>query len=280
VPPTPRLAHESRSILNNVLGTASATGNMFLGLSPWVPAAGPHSCAQITADWLTESITPKPAAARVEHFQRIGGTSGTTDRNVLQLGWNAAGREASMPETVFVKTTPIPPQNRAMLAVLGMAKGEVEFYRTARPQLEGLAPLAYVTQYGPGGRQMLLLEDLTAQGASMFALAEECPIDHAFNLVEALAQLHGTFWETPRFATDMSWAVPHTQRPGFALMHVMFKYCRRHIIKNADKLNTSAEGVRLARLLNRSPPPCATEILTWATHSATPTGAQGCSTGR
>lgn len=228
-----------------------ATGDLILGLLPWDRAPSPRSCAEITANWLTENITPKGSTARVDAFSRIGGTSGTTDRNLLSLQWNGGDGTSEFPKTVFVKTTPLPPQNRAMLAVLKMARGEVEFYRTARPSLDGVAPRAYYTDYSPGGRQMLLLEDLGATGASMFALADECPIEHAISLIDDLAQLHGTFWETERFDTDMSWAVTQTQRPGFTMMQLMFKYCRRHIIRNAHSLSCSDEIVRLARLLNK-----------------------------
>jgi hypothetical protein len=242
---------ESRSLARRALGTASATGSLFLGLSPWDRAPRPRSCADITAEWLTATIAPTDSLARIEGFERTGGTSGTTDRNLLALRWNAAGSGAGLPESIFVKTTPLPPQNRAMLAVLQMAKGEVEFYRSARPSLDGVAPHAYYTEYSLGGRQMLLLEDLVAAGGSMFALADECPLDHARSLVEELAHLHGTFWETPRFATDMAWAHTQTRRPGFTLMQVMFKYCRRHIIKNADQLGCSVKVVELAGLLNK-----------------------------
>lgn len=242
---------EPRSLARRVLGTASATGNLVLGLSPWDRAPRPRSCADITVEWLTDTIAPKGSAARVEGFERIGGTSGTTDRNVLALRWNTAGSEAGLPTSIFVKTTPLPPQNRAMLAVLQMAKGEVEFYRSARPSLAGVAPHAFYTEYSAGGRQMLLLEDLVAAGGSMFALADECPLDHAQSLITELAHLHGTFWESERFTTDMAWAHTQTRRAGFTLMQVMFKYCRRHIIKNAHTLDCSDEVVELAGLLNK-----------------------------
>jgi len=58
----------------------------------------------------------------------------------LRVEWNEAGREAGLPGTISVKSTPLSAKNRTMVASLDMAVNEVRFYQAASSSLQGHLP--------------------------------------------------------------------------------------------------------------------------------------------
>ncbi|MGH2795994.1 MAG: phosphotransferase, partial [Actinomycetota bacterium] len=102
---------------------------MALGLSPWAPSDGPDSLEDLTPEYLTRALASSVPEARVDGFAPAETTSGTTNRHRLKLEWNAAGAGAGLPETVFLKSTPLVGRNRALCSVLRMPPNELDFYR-------------------------------------------------------------------------------------------------------------------------------------------------------
>jgi hypothetical protein len=62
-------------------------------------------------------------------------------------------------------------------------------------------------------------------------LADRCEIDHARGLVDAFARLHAHFWESPRFAGDLSWARTWSTRPGNMVLKRFYSRGRRGALR-------------------------------------------------
>src|SRR5690606_3831567 len=93
------------SAVNSLRRQLAALGDLGWSLSPWAPAPRPHRAADVTAAFVTDSFG-RPGAV-VESVRDLDGTTGTTDRRRLGLSWNAVGVEAGLPDSIFVKSTPL-----------------------------------------------------------------------------------------------------------------------------------------------------------------------------
>ena len=224
-------------------------GRLALGLSPWAPARGPDSLGELTQEYLTRVLASSVPDARVTQFAPVETTSGTTNRHRLKLEWNAAGAAAGLPETVFLKSTPLVGRNRALCSVLRMPSNELDFYRLVRKEVPSVAPEAYGMTYGSGARFLLLLEDVAVSGGVTYSLAEEAELRHFEGLVDSLATLHAAFWDSPRFGGDLRWVKPQRQRPGYGMLTALFKACRRKVLRSDRAIPEPAR--RLTELLSR-----------------------------
>lgn len=225
--------------------TLRAVGETALALAPWVPAPKPHSAMGVDAAWLSGVFADRAPGATLLGVQSLDGTTGTTDRRRLGLEWDAAGREAGLPASVFVKSTPLSAKNRTMVAALDMAVNEVRFYKQVRPELgPDVAPQSYACHAGHGARHLLVLEDLAASGARFPEDPDDLDYDYTKGIVRALGQLHATFWESPRLRGDLSWVAPESRRPGFKLLLWQFRSMRRKILANPEhELNPSVRAM-------------------------------------
>jgi len=224
-------------------------GRLVLGVSPWAPSHGPDSLGDLTTDYLTHALARSAPGARVTRFAPAETTSGTTNRHRLKLEWNGAGSAAGLPETVFLKSTPLVGRNRALCSVLRMPPNELDFYRLVRNEVPTVAPEAYAMTYGSGARFLLLLEDMGASGGVTFSLAQDAELRHFEALVDSLATLHAAFWASPRFDGDLRWVKPQRQRPGHGMLTALFKACRRKVLRSDRALPEPAR--RLTELLSR-----------------------------
>ena len=198
---------------------------------PVVPTRGPTKSAEIDAAWLTQHFGSFHHGAAADAVTPMDGTSGTTDRRRLRIQWNDTGQKAGLPEAVFVKSTPLSAKNRTMVASLDMAVNEVRFYNTASTSFTDHLPGFWFGHAGIGARHLLMLEDLSSRGCRPFTLSDDCGIDHARALMDALAKLHATFWESDRFIGDLSFAKPWSQRPGYAVLKRFYRRGRIGTLK-------------------------------------------------
>ena len=101
--------------------------------------------------------------------------------------------------TLFIKHTPTRVAARTFNLVSRLCEHEVYFYGQ-RAAETGCAPTALAAQWhGPTGRSTLVLPDLNAEGFAFVEIAEKCSSDQAATAVEAMANLHRTFWGAKRF---------------------------------------------------------------------------------
>jgi hypothetical protein len=175
-------------------------------LLPRRPGAIPATLSDLSPEWLSEALTPRSPGVRVRGFELLDRHSGTTSRARIALDYADRGSAPSMPDTLFVKITPTALAQRVFLAVTGIGRNEVRFYRDVRPDLPVRAPEVFAADCGVGGRQFaLLLEDLTAAGARFTTVGDRATLDDARDVVVELAALHSAFWESPRFGGDLAW---------------------------------------------------------------------------
>ena len=87
-----------------------------------------------------------------------------------------------------------------------MYLNEVRFYRDIRHELDIESPMAFASQFDrTTGRFGLLLEDLTERGARFPSALDPVSLDEVRSVLGHLARLHAQFWNSPRFAHDLSW---------------------------------------------------------------------------
>jgi Phosphotransferase enzyme family len=163
----------------------------------------PFTYEAITPEWLTAVLARGiPGAAVMSHT--LGPRDdGTSNRRVIDLAWNDAGRAAGLPPSVFCKAT----QSLESRYILGMNEGvqaEVNFYNVVRPRLAVNAPEPLFALYDPRTlNSIIVLRDLRGE-------VEFCKIDTplTFELAQSqmrlLATLHGRYYQSPELDTTLS----------------------------------------------------------------------------
>ncbi|MBJ7336474.1 phosphotransferase [Mycolicibacterium sp.] len=214
----------------NVVTNARALGQIVAAVSPRVPTGGPSKSTDVTARWLTERLG-KPVGGVALSARSLDGTTGTTDRRRVVVEWDPSGKDAGLPSNLFVKSSPLAAKNRVMVAALDMAVNEVKFYQQASVALDGIVPKSWYSYAGVGARFLIVLDDLVAQGARPYALADRCEIDHARGVIDAFATLHSQFWESPRLDRELSWARTWSTRPGNQVLKLFYSRGRRGALR-------------------------------------------------
>ncbi len=178
-----------REFVGRVVGEVGRTATQ-----RWRAGAVPRTPGDITAPWLTELI-----GRRVDAIAVCDEEQGTATRARLRLTGDG------VPETVFVKTTPRRPIERLFHNVYGLGETEAFFYRLVAQELPDCTPAVYGTMWDAStGRSVVVIEDLASRGIRFEDTAVACTADEAATMARALAGLHRTYWESPRFGTDLS----------------------------------------------------------------------------
>ncbi len=130
-------------------------------------------------------------------------SAGTTSRTRVKVRLADGGQRV-----LFVKTAPRSLVARGVVSLIGLGRAESGFYRDAAPAVPLVVPRSYTVPDAPGPFP-LVLEDLVTGGAATSQLGDELPIGVVERAVVALADVHGTFWEDRRLASDgWSWCRP------------------------------------------------------------------------
>lgn len=179
----------------------------------------PASPADLTAAQLTELIAVVHPGTEVASFEVVKasyfgeGMVSTADRALLKLQYRA--NPANLPQQTMLKL-----QRDIGPIIKSIYINETRFYLqlshdagVTTPQVLGGG---YDTDTGAYG---LLLEDLSLQQASFPNVTQNPePLAHVSAVIEQLAQLHARFWNSPRFAADLSWVETHLQGPVYELL--------------------------------------------------------------
>ena len=112
----------------------------------------------------------------------LDGTSGTTDRARFELDGA---------RTVFVKTSATAAGTRLFGGLARLGEVEVGFYRDLRPVVDLEAPLLVGADFDRvSGRFVIVLEDLTARGATFVDTLSPLTVEQAAASLTTLARLH------------------------------------------------------------------------------------------
>jgi hypothetical protein len=138
---------------------------------------------------------------RREYGEQMVSTSG---RAILKLRY-APGAPTDLPERVVCKLA-----IGAQSVMAAFYENEVQIYARVRPDLLIEAPQSLGAAYDPESAQfVLMLEDLSERGAHFPNVTQSVALASVETLVDTLAQLHASHWESPRFATDLAWLQTH-----------------------------------------------------------------------
>ncbi|MCK9284644.1 MAG: ecdysteroid 22-kinase family protein [Rhodocyclaceae bacterium] len=162
------------------------------------------------------------------------GTRIVSLKMVEKLDFGAVNVSLSVRATFDVEFAPGAPRNFATRLVIKMSipdnvwqaklfplyEDEINFYKYVRPGLDLEVPVALGARYDPDSKRfMVIMEDLGLRGAK-FAMQSDAPnVGHTQAVLDTLAKLHATFWESPRFKTNLSYLPTHVDGPMEDLMH-------------------------------------------------------------
>lgn len=204
----------------------------------------PHTAEQVMPVFLERVIGGEVPGARLVQAEVVDGHDGMTDRRRWKLSWNDAGLAAGLPPYAFAKATPHGAYLRETLALLHMAENEVRFYSQLQAEVAAIAPKAYHAAFYPGGRFLLIMEDLEARGLQPYWAHHDCSVDHAGAVLDALAQLHATFWDSDRFSGDLAWLRPRVKKFGRKWHRHSYLEARRRYLE-MELGQTLPEDIRL-----------------------------------
>lgn len=164
------------------------------------------------------TVPVRPEGITAEVFRELTGNAGVTGVEVVDADHGTAVRARlevtgppGTPAQVFAKLTPTRPVERLFNTAMRLGRNEVEVYRRVGAELGEVAPAVYGAASGRT-RSVVLMEDLALRGARFGDVAGSCTPDEARAVARTLARFHATFWESPRFATDLAVFAPPVAR--------------------------------------------------------------------
>ena len=229
-----------------------ASADYALAHAPSLALTEPHTVEAVTADWLNAVLGSGVAHAKLDELIVVDAHDGMTSRKKWRLHWNDAGKDAGLPSSIFVKAFPSTPYHRESIAILHLQDAEVNFYRVLCSENPELAPTAYYFKNYPGGRFMILLEDLTERGCRPYWQADDCSIAHARAVAVTQARFHAKYWESNRLVGDLAWVRPRTKRFGWSWLRNSFCDVRRNFLDKATEEEIPADAVALLRTWNKN----------------------------
>jgi hypothetical protein len=138
--------------------------------------------------------------------RHYGQTVSTSGRATLKLHF-ADGTAGDLPDRVVCKLA-----LGADSVLAAFYENEVKVYTELRPEALIEAPRALGALYDPNSAQfVLMLEDLSQRGARFPNVTQDVPLTAVEALIDTLATLHASHWESPRFAGDLAWLQSHVK---------------------------------------------------------------------
>jgi hypothetical protein len=168
--------------------------------SPRLDAATavPRRPEDVTAAWLTRALCAQHPGAAVTGVEMREGSSGTSTRRRMHLTYNAVGRDAGLPEHLYVKTTTTLTQ-RLILGLTDIIEVEGLVYERVLPLLDLEAPHGYHHGFEPRSwRTVVITEDVGATRGACFCEPDtELTLAQAKDLLTSMATWHGRLWSDP-----------------------------------------------------------------------------------
>lgn len=138
-----------------------------------------------------------------QYGQQMVSTSG---RAMLKLHY-AQGTPGNLPDRVVCKLA-----LGAESVMAAFYENEVQVYARLRPELTIEAPRSLGALYDPKSAQfVLILEDLSQRDARFPNVTQDVELSAIETLIDTLASLHASHWESPRFSSELSWLQSHVR---------------------------------------------------------------------
>ena len=152
----------------------------------------------VTVDWLQRALgAPKGSIRSVEV---LGADTGTAGRARIAVDADAA---LALPEVLFVKLMPRSMVQHLLMNVFDLGTREVLVYRALGDAPPVRVPRCYASVLDERRhRNLMVLEDLSPT-ATFRTVVDSVSAAEAEAVVDAFADLHAAFWDSPRFAGDL-----------------------------------------------------------------------------
>lgn len=214
-----------------MLATLMAAKDLCLGLLPRLPAEHRFGLDSLTEPELLAAMGHAQPNVRLDALRVELESRGTTDRARIHLDWDEGGQRLGLPSTAFAKGTPSTASSRGIVSAFACHTYETRFYQQIYSELADLTIRPYIARAGAGGRYVIAFEDLRQRGPVQFYNADdEAPLSHAESVIDLLARMHGRFWNSPRFASDLDWLQTYAKRPGYPFMYWLFIWSERKYV--------------------------------------------------
>lgn len=149
----------------------------------------PTSYESITPAWLTLVLGQEVGGSEVLTCRLGPADEGTSSRQRIYLAWNAIGKNAGLPASVFCKST-CTLKSRHQLGPGGFVEGEVRFYNQLRPEFEIEAPECLFANFNAHTfNSIVILKDI---GDSVESCSHDTQLTRTRveNQIRLLARLH------------------------------------------------------------------------------------------
>ena len=160
----------------------------------------PTTPNEITPVWLTRILADGAAlvgTVTAARLTRIGENESFTGGGLYRIALEFDGASDGMPQTLVAKFSPVDPDLAKYLFPAN--RREVAFYTRVARQGALPVPRCYFGAVDADQHaSLLILQDL--QGARSVPFATGLDRDDAGNAIDALAQIHATWWQSPRLA--------------------------------------------------------------------------------
>jgi len=163
----------------------------------------PIEIDELTAEWVTTVLQTHAPGATVDDVEVLDRSSGTTGRARLGL----RSTDQRVPASVFVKLAPFTEERRALVDMVGMGVSEARFYTDLAAEVPVRTPSVWHADHDTTGGYIMVLEDLTAAGATQPTQEEPDAAEFAGQVMDAMSAVHAEFHASPRFGAggDLAW---------------------------------------------------------------------------
>lgn len=159
---------------------------------------------QVSAEWLTQVLD-----APVESATVVDANAGTTGRAVLEIESEPG---ALLPPRLFIKLPPTDPMQQAFVQSSGMGKREAMFYQGLAAEVPVRVPRCFHADTNDAGTAyIMVLEHLEDSGCTFQNASTRYSHDYVRQVLAEFARLHGAYWNTSRFDSDLAWVTPPVQ---------------------------------------------------------------------
>ena len=179
--------------------------------SPTAPLCFTSRADELSLELLAAALHTRYPQTTLSGFDVLdsrhhGETVSTSGRATLKLHF-AEGTAGDLPDRVVCKLA-----LGAASVMAAFYENEVNVYTELRPESLIEAPRSLGALYDSKSAQfILMLEDLSQRGARFPSVTQDVPLTAVEALVDALATLHASHWESPRFARELTWLQSHVQ---------------------------------------------------------------------
>jgi hypothetical protein len=227
-----------------------AEADRLLAHLPDIGLKEPHLLEHVTPEFVQQEIGSRIPGAKLLEMVKTDAHAGMTDRGKWDLTWNSAGVDGRLPSAIFVKATPYPPQHREMMAVLHHDHVEASFYTFVQPELPEITPACYYARAYPGGRSLIVTEDLTKRGCKPHWQGDFLSPEHARAIAATQAIYHAKFWGSERFSGDLSWLRPRLRKFGWPWQIAAHREVCEKLMENPTEQELAPDMAPLLRSFN------------------------------